>query len=38
MDHGLSDIVTLECRDVCRDGFGLKDAVDAGASWYHLPL
>eukprot|EP00731_Ephydatia_muelleri_P023576 Em0015g1159a len=28
-DHGLSDVVTLECRDVCKDGFGLKDRVDA---------
>ena len=30
MDHGLSDVVTLECRDVCKDGFGLKDRADAG--------
>lgn len=28
-EHGLNDVVTLECRDVCKDGFGLKDKVDA---------
>ena len=28
--HGLSDVVTLECRDVCKDGFGLEGVVDAG--------
>ncbi len=28
--HGLSDVVTLECRDVCSQGFGLTDSVDAG--------
>ena len=28
--HGLSDVVTLECRDVCRDGFGVTGLVDAG--------
>lgn len=29
-DHGLGDIIQLEHRDVCKDGFGLKDAVNAG--------
>lgn len=28
-DHGLSDMVTLECRDVCKNGFGLENKVDA---------
>ena len=28
--HGLSEVITLECRDVCSDGFNLTDAVDAG--------
>ncbi|CDS12306.1 hypothetical protein LRAMOSA04501 [Lichtheimia ramosa] len=28
-DHGLSDIIQLQHRDVCKDGFGLKDAVNA---------
>ena len=27
--HGLSELVTCQCRDVCRDGFGLRDAVSA---------
>lgn len=27
--HGLGELVTCECRDVCRDGFGLEDAVTA---------
>ncbi|KAF9299559.1 tRNA (adenine-N(1)-)-methyltransferase catalytic subunit trm61 [Linnemannia elongata] len=28
-EHGLSDMVTLRCRDVCKDGFDLEDKVDA---------
>ena len=28
--HGLSDVVNVECRDVCRDGFGLSNVADAG--------
>ncbi|KAG0003617.1 tRNA (adenine-N(1)-)-methyltransferase catalytic subunit trm61 [Entomortierella chlamydospora] len=28
-DHGLLDMVTLQCRDVCKDGFGLENKVDA---------
>ena len=28
--HGLSDIVTVKCSDVCQEGFGLQDRVDAG--------
>ncbi|KAF9959115.1 tRNA (adenine-N(1)-)-methyltransferase catalytic subunit trm61 [Modicella reniformis] len=28
-DHGLSDLVTLQCRDVCKDGFNMEDKVDA---------
>ncbi|KAG0223158.1 tRNA (adenine-N(1)-)-methyltransferase catalytic subunit trm61 [Mortierella sp. GBA43] len=28
-EHGLSEMVTLQCRDVCKDGFGIEDKVDA---------
>ncbi|KAI7862519.1 tRNA methyltransferase complex GCD14 subunit-domain-containing protein [Spinellus fusiger] len=28
-DHGLSHLITLEHRDVCKDGFGLKNAVNS---------
>ncbi|KAF9348229.1 tRNA (adenine-N(1)-)-methyltransferase catalytic subunit trm61 [Mortierella sp. AD094] len=28
-DHGLLEMVTLQCRDVCKDGFGLENKVDA---------
>ena len=28
--HGLTDVVTLELRDVCRDGFGREAVADAG--------
>ena len=28
--HGLGDVVTLEQRDVCKDGFGVKAIADAG--------
>ena len=28
--HGLSDFVTVEHRNVCKDGFGDVDSVDAG--------
>ena len=28
--HGLADVVTLELRDVCRDGFGKENIADAG--------
>ncbi|KAF9086296.1 tRNA (adenine-N(1)-)-methyltransferase catalytic subunit trm61 [Mortierella sp. AD031] len=28
-EHGVSDLVTLRCRDVCKDGFDLEDKVDA---------
>ncbi len=28
--HGVSKVVSLECRDVCSKGFGLSDMVDAG--------
>jgi tRNA (adenine57-N1/adenine58-N1)-methyltransferase len=28
--HGLADIITLECRDACKDGFGIENKVDAG--------
>ncbi|ORZ28591.1 tRNA methyltransferase complex subunit Cpd1 [Lobosporangium transversale] len=27
--HELSDLITVECRDVCKDGFGLENMVDA---------
>ena len=29
--HGLSDIVTLTHRNVCKDGFSVTDIADAGA-------
>ncbi|KAF9100580.1 tRNA (adenine-N(1)-)-methyltransferase catalytic subunit trm61 [Mortierella sp. GBA35] len=29
-DHGLSHLITIECRDVCKNGFGLENKVDAG--------
>ena len=29
-DHGLGDIIDLQQRDVCKDGFGLKNQVNAG--------
>ncbi|ORY92166.1 tRNA methyltransferase complex GCD14 subunit-domain-containing protein [Syncephalastrum racemosum] len=28
-DHGLSDIITTQQRDVCKDGFGLTDVANA---------
>ena len=28
--HGLSELVTLACRDVCSEGFGLEHVADAG--------
>ncbi|CAO3680562.1 unnamed protein product [Umbelopsis ramanniana] len=28
-DHGLDDLITLTHRDVCKDGFGLSDTVNA---------
>ncbi|KAG0015381.1 tRNA (adenine-N(1)-)-methyltransferase catalytic subunit trm61 [Podila clonocystis] len=28
-EHGLSHLVTLQCRDVCKDGFNLENKVDA---------
>ena len=28
-EHGLGDLVTASHRDVCRDGFGLENKVDA---------
>ena len=31
-DHGLSDMITLQCRDVCKDGFDMENKVDAGKS------
>ena len=33
--HGLSDVVTLACRDVCKDGFGLESKADAGRTTIH---
>ena len=30
-EHGLGDVVTLMCRDVCVDGFGLENVADAGS-------
>ena len=28
--HGLEGVVTLTCRDVCVEGFGMEDIADAG--------
>jgi tRNA (adenine57-N1/adenine58-N1)-methyltransferase len=28
--HGLSEFVSVECRNVCQDGFNLTNAVEAG--------
>ncbi|KAG0301704.1 tRNA (adenine-N(1)-)-methyltransferase catalytic subunit trm61 [Dissophora globulifera] len=28
-EHGMSDMVTLQCRDVCKDGFDMTNMVDA---------
>lgn len=28
-EHGLNGITTLECRDVCKEGFNLEGKVDA---------
>ena len=28
--HGLEGVVTVTCRDVCAEGFGLEDVADAG--------
>ena len=30
IDHGLCDVVTLECRDVISNGFGVDGIADAG--------
>ena len=29
-EHGLNDLITVECRDACQDGFGLENVVTAG--------
>lgn len=29
-EHGLSELVSIECRDVCQEGFGMKNIADAG--------
>ena len=34
--HGLSEVVTLTCRDVCADGFGLVCEADAGIWVYQM--
>ncbi|KAF9580479.1 tRNA (adenine-N(1)-)-methyltransferase catalytic subunit trm61 [Lunasporangiospora selenospora] len=31
-EHGLSDTITIQCRDVCKNGFGLENTVEA-APW-----
>ena len=28
--HDLSDLVTVECRDVCSNGFAVDNVADAG--------
>lgn len=37
-EHGLSDMVTLRCRDVCKDGFDLENKVDAGKCYFFKAL
>lgn len=34
-EHGLEELVTIECRDVCKNGFGLVNKVDAGKTQVH---
>lgn len=29
--HGMSEYVTVSHRNVCKEGFGLENAVDAGS-------
>lgn len=29
-DHGYGDLIEIQQRDVCKDGFGIVDAVNAG--------
>ncbi|KAI9593532.1 1-methyladenosine methyltransferase catalytic subunit Gcd14 [Syncephalis fuscata] len=41
--HGLSDVITLECRDACKNGFGIENKVDAvfldlPAPWEAIPF
>ncbi|RUS29378.1 hypothetical protein BC938DRAFT_480728 [Jimgerdemannia flammicorona] len=36
--HGFGDIIKLEHRDVCADGFGIKDTVHAGMSRHETVL
>ncbi|CAG8575013.1 9977_t:CDS:2 [Funneliformis caledonium] len=41
-EHGLSDLITIECRDVCKNGFGVTDLVhavflDLPAPWEAIP-
>lgn len=31
-EHGLSHLVTLQCKDVCKEGFGIENKVDAGTA------
>ena len=28
--HKIADLVTVTCRDVCKEGFGLSQVADAG--------
>ena len=32
IEHGMSDLVTLRHRNVCKDGFELEGVADAGQS------
>lgn len=36
--HGFGDLVTVDCRDVCIEGFGIVHKVSAGNSCYHKIL
>ena len=36
IEHGMSDIVTLRHRNVCKEGFELEGVADAGESCFHL--
>lgn len=36
--HGLSEVVTLACRDVCRDGFAMENVADASKMQVYIAL
>ncbi|KAJ3051403.1 tRNA (adenine-N(1)-)-methyltransferase catalytic subunit trm61 [Rhizophlyctis rosea] len=41
-DHGLGDLITIQCRDVCKNGFDMENAVtavflDLPSPWEAIP-